>query len=204
MGAGALTRPAEHQLGSTAGIATPARNEPHRRSLITYPDHPSHYFESMTFYRRDLPHLQRGNKPHFITFITKHRAHLPPAARDIVLQCCRHDHNVRYHLHAAVVMPDHVHLILTPIVDPQRMLVVPLPEIMKAIKSTAAHRINRRRESHAPVWQDESFDHVLRSSEALDAKVLYVLENPVRRGLVSRWEDYPWVLAPSYIQPVRC
>ena len=125
----------------------------------------------MTFYRRDLPHLQRGNKPHFITFITRNRAQLPPWARDIVLECCRHDHGLRYHLHAAVVMPDHVHLILTPPVDSQRRLVVPLPEIMKAIKSTAAHTINRRRELHAPVWQDESFDHVLRSSEALDAKI---------------------------------
>jgi REP element-mobilizing transposase RayT len=97
----------------------------------------------VTFYRRNLPHLQRDAKPHFITCVTKHRAELPVWSRAIVLGCCTHDHDVRYDLHPAVVMPDHVHLILTPLVDPARMQVVPLPEIMKALKSTAAHIINR-------------------------------------------------------------
>jgi hypothetical protein len=42
------------------------------------------------------------------------------------------------------------------------------------------------------IWQDESFDHVLRCSESLDAKVQYALENPVRRGLAVSWREYPW------------
>jgi hypothetical protein len=33
---------------------------------------------------------------------------------------------------------------------------------------------------------------VLRSSENLDAKVDYVLRNPVRKGLVAQWQDYRW------------
>ena len=41
------------------------------------------------------------------------------------------------------------------------------------------------------VWQEESFDRVLRTSESLDAKVAYVLENPVR-GLARVPEEYPW------------
>ena len=36
------------------------------------------------------------------------------------------------------------------------------------------------------------FDRVLRSSESLDAKVAYILDNPVRAGLVSKWEEYSW------------
>jgi hypothetical protein len=43
------------------------------------------------------------------------------------------------------------------------------------------------------VWQTESFDHVLRSSESLDAKIAYILENPVRAGLASDWKEYPWL-----------
>jgi hypothetical protein len=34
---------------------------------------------------------------------------------------------------------------------------------------------------------------VLRSSESLDAKIAYILENPVRAGLVSEWQQYPWI-----------
>ena len=146
----------------------------------------------MTFYRRNLPHLQRDSKPHFITFVTKRRWRLPPWARDIVLGCCTHDHGHRYELHVAVVMPDHVHLIFTPLVDEQGRRVVSLAEIMKAIKGASAHVIKRRLQHDGAVWQEESFDRVLRSSESLREKVEYVMQNPVRRGLVADWREYPW------------
>ena len=146
----------------------------------------------MTFYRRNLPHLQRDSKRHFVTFITKDRWVLPDWARDIVLTCIRHDDETRYDLQVAVVMPDHAHLILTPLIDKPHERVVPLYEIMKAIKGASAHKINQRLARHGTIWQEESFDRVLRSSEDVDAKFLYVLENPVRKGLVSDWREYHW------------
>jgi hypothetical protein len=72
------------------------------------------------FYRRNLPRLQRDYKPHFVTFVTKLRWKLPPSAREITLSSCCHDHRNRYELYVAVIMPDHVHLILTPLVDETR------------------------------------------------------------------------------------
>ena len=147
----------------------------------------------MQFYRRDLPHLQRDFKPHFITFATKSRIELPDWARQITLACCCHDHRKKYELYVAVVMPDHVHLVLTPAIDRERQEVFSLIAIMRSIKGASGHAINERWGRHGPVWQEESFDHVLRCSEGLDAKVQYVLENPVRRGLVSDWKDYQWV-----------
>jgi hypothetical protein len=75
-----------------------------------------------------------------------------------------------------------------------------LAEIMNAIKSTAAHRINRML-GRGRVWQAESFDHVVRSSEGLDAKILYLLENPVRLGLARVWEDYPWLWKKPFVNP---
>jgi REP element-mobilizing transposase RayT len=147
----------------------------------------------MQFYRRNLPHLQRDFTPHFITFVTKFRWILPPAGRDIVLSSCCHDHRKNYELYVAVVMPDHVHLILTPMIDEEESEVQALAEIMRRIKSASAHLINRRLQRQGQVWQEESFDHVLRSSEGLDAKVDYVLQNPVRRGLVKSWRDYRWM-----------
>ena len=147
----------------------------------------------MTFYRRNLPHLQRDNKPHFVTFVTKRRWVMNAIAREITLQCCTRGIGEQYDLYVAVVMPDHVHLILVPAVCHERQCVVPLSEIMKNIKGRAAHEINRRLERCGAVWQEESFDRVLRCSEKLDEKIAYVLDNPVRRGLVKDWREYPWV-----------
>ena len=144
----------------------------------------------MAFYRRNLPHLQRDCKPHFITFVTKFRWALPDRARELVLSSCCHDHRTRYELYVAVVMPDHVHLILAPLLDEARREFFPLVEITSAIKGASAHRINH---TLGTVWQEESFDHGLRSSESLDAKTDYVIQNPVRKGLVSDWRQYRWL-----------
>src|SRR2546430_14215883 len=65
-------------------------------------------------------------------------------------------------------------------------------KVAKAIKGTSAHSINRKLHSHEAVRQEESFDHVLRSSESLDAKIDSVLQNPVRKGLVRIAREYPW------------
>jgi REP element-mobilizing transposase RayT len=91
-----------------------------------------------------------------------------------------------------VVMPDHVHMILTPLTDEIGGRIFPLPEIMKAIKGTSSHTINRQLYSHEAIWQEESFDRVVRSSESLDAKIDYILQNPVRAGLVILASEYQW------------
>jgi REP element-mobilizing transposase RayT len=147
----------------------------------------------MTYYRRNLPHIQRDYRQHFITFCTKDRWTLPEWARDIVLGVCRNWHGKRYSLHIVVVMPDHVHMILTPMADYERMRMFPLRQIMHTIKSYSAHQINKKSARTRAVWQDESFDHVLRSSESLDAKIAYTLANPVRRRLVNTSDEYQWV-----------
>ena len=147
----------------------------------------------MSFYRRNLPHLQRDKKPHFVTFVTKFRWTLPDTARDVALKSCLHDNQRKYELWAAVVMPDHVHMILTPLVDEPRQEVTSLFQIMRAVKGASAHIINRQLGREGAVWQEESFDHVLRSSDSLDAKIEYVLQNPVRKGLVQEWPSYRWL-----------
>ena len=151
------------------------------------------------FYRRQLPHLQCDFKQHFVTFCTDHRWILPPAARLITLESCLHDNGIRFDLRVAVVMPDHVHLIFTPLIDHEAMELCSLAEIMDAIKGASAHRINKALNRKGRVWQPESFDHVLRSSESLDAKIEYLLENPVRQGLAKEWPDYPWLWKKAFV-----
>ena len=98
----------------------------------------------------------------------------------------------RIHLHAVVVMPDHVHLLLTPLRDGEGWP-FPLVDILQCLKSTTAHRMNKLLGMSGPVWEEESFDHVLRSDESLKEKCEYIRQNPVEAGLVERPEDYRWL-----------
>src|SRR5215470_434131 len=112
-------------------------------------------------YRRNLPHIQKGNCPHFITFDTYGRWTLPPAARDITLHHCLYENGKRCELHVCVIMPEHVHVILTFLRDKSTEAFT-FAEVLHSIKSASAHSINRLLNRRGHVWQDESFDHALR------------------------------------------
>ncbi len=143
-------------------------------------------------YRRTLPHLQEDERPVFVTFPTLNRWKLPEEARRCALQGCLEEHGRTMTLHAAIVMPDHVHLIFTANRKPDGWN-FSLPEILQAVKSRSARAVNTALHCTGPVWQQESFDHVLRSNESLGEKVDYVCMNPVRAGLVRDWREYQWL-----------
>ena len=148
-------------------------------------------------YRRRLPHLQKTGRALFVNFRKLNPEPFSPSARDLILQHCLHDDGRRYTLHAAVVMPEHVHLLFTALQDSDGWP-YELHKIMKLIKGTSAHSVNRLMKTNGLVWQEESFDHVLRSHEGLLQKAEYICQNPVRRGLVKRPEDYRWLwIEPS-------
>jgi putative transposase len=142
-------------------------------------------------YRRHLPHYQPSYKAIFLTFSTHERWTLPPDARTITLESCTWGNGTRFDLHGVVVMPDHVHLVLTPLYDESAFFSV--AEIMQGIKSASAHRINRLLNRSGQVWQRESFDRVLRREESIHAKVEYMVQNPVRAGLVNTAREYQWL-----------
>ena len=148
--------------------------------------------EVKSFYRRRLPHFQGNRKTYFVTFCTKDRWILPEFTRQIVLEHCLYDHEKKFFLYCAVVMPDHVHLIFSPNED-ERGTPFGLVEILRGVKGASAHSLNKALGRKGSVWQDESFDHVLRSNEDLIEKLQYVCANPVRKRIVSNEEEYPWL-----------
>jgi len=103
-----------------------------------------------------------------------------------------HDNGKTIDLHAAVIMPDHVHLLFTGLRDADGWTFA-LPEILRAIKGSSARSINKLAGRSGQVWQDESFEHVLRGNESLRETVEYIRQNPVRRGLVDQPEAYEWL-----------
>jgi len=153
---------------------------------------PKQTLERMYEYHRKLPHYQKAARALFITFCKGNRTPFASEARDAILQHCLHDNGKRYDLHAAVVMPDHLHLLLTPLRD-EKGWPYSLPTILKLLKGTSARTVNKLSGSHGPVWQEESFDHVLRSQQSFEKKLEYLRQNPIRRGLVNRPEDYRWL-----------
>ena len=66
-----------------------------------------------------------------------------------------------------------------------------LSEIMHRLKGRSARECNLLLGRSGSFWEHESFDRVIRDGR-FDATVRYVLNNPVKIGLVSRWEDYEW------------
>jgi hypothetical protein len=69
------------------------------------------------YYERQFPHYQKQNCILFITFCKLLPGPLSETARSIVLRHCLHDHDKKLKMHAAVVLPAHVHLLLSPLRD---------------------------------------------------------------------------------------
>jgi REP element-mobilizing transposase RayT len=136
-------------------------------------------------YRRHLPHLVNQGKNYFITFRTQRWYVIPPAGRTEIVATAVDLHLKWCWVHVITVMPDHAHTILTPYGDD-------FAEVMQRLKGGSSFRANRILNRRGQLWQDESFDHILRSDESLTQKMDYICDNPVRAGLVQRWQDYPW------------
>ena len=143
-------------------------------------------------YRRHLPHYQKSVRPIFVTFCKNTRTPFSDPAKTAILNCCLRGHGTKFQLHTAVVMPDHVHLLLTPLRDSEGWP-YPLYDLLKLIKGASARCINQQERKLGQVWQHESFGHVLRSEESQAEKSEYLRQNPVRKGLVGTPEEYPWL-----------
>jgi putative transposase len=96
---------------------------------------------------------------------------------------CKADHWLVGHY---VVMPDHVHFFCAPMCVP----ITPLKRWMEFWRAEVVRRWPRADDK--PIWQKDFFDRQLRSGESYRQKWLYVVENPVKAGLVTRWEDWPY------------
>jgi REP element-mobilizing transposase RayT len=143
------------------------------------------------FYRRNLPHIQEPGATYFVTFRTKGDLFLPPSSRSIALRHSVYEDGKRVELHALVIMPSHVHLLFTPL-ENDHAEPFSLAQIMKGIKGTSAYNINRLLGRRGQLWQDESFDRIMRYRE-FEFKFNYICANPVDAGLCTKPEEYRWL-----------
>jgi putative transposase len=93
-------------------------------------------------------------------------------------------------LHAYVIMPNHVHVLLAP--------KIPLPKLMQYIKGASAREANKiLGVSGKPFWQHESYDHLVRTPEEFTKIQQYIENNPVKAGFATTPESYRWSSAWS-------
>ena len=92
----------------------------------------------------------------------------------------------KYTLNAWVLMPNHGHVLLTPLEG------VHLPTIMHSIKSYTATEANKMLGRSGQFWQIESFDRYIRSDRHFVNVVRYIENNPVKAGLCASPEDWPF------------
>ena len=98
---------------------------------------------------------------------------------------------------AWVSLPDHWHAILLP----RHPLTI--SEVMESIKVGSTLRINARRNESGLLWQPRFFDRALRTVKEYNEKVQYIHLNPVKAGLASRPEDWPWSSVHDYTGSVQ-
>ena len=109
----------------------------------------------------------------------------------IVVDSLHYFNNKRYELVAYCVMPNHVHVIFTPLLGSDGEY-YSLSLIMHSHKRFTVLEANKVLNRKGQFWQHESYDHVVRDEVELDRIVRYVVNNPVKASLVETWQDWPW------------
>ena len=142
-------------------------------------------------WRRHLPHFQLSAGYYFITFSTYKRQLLQPSQKDCIFNSIRFLNGKKYELYAAVVLNDHVHMIINPAET--------LSKIMHSIKSFAAHEINKAANRKGKLWQDENFDRAIRNENEFLEKLNYIANNPIKANLAERYGDYKWLYIKGWI-----
>ncbi len=89
-------------------------------------------------------------------------------------------------LHGYVLMPNHVHLLITP-------KGCNLSQFLFRLQGTSARYINRVLRWHGQLWDHYCYDRILQTENERAAALHYIHQNPVKGGLVTHAENYPWI-----------
>ncbi len=119
-----------------------------------------------------------------------------PTIAQFVVDAINFGNGVRYTTVCFCIMPNHVHLVI----DVGGHAVEPYPKrpsyvlsrIMESLKRHSARKSNIVLHRTGSFWQKESYDHVIRDGNELNNIIRYIIENPVKAGLVSSFDQWQW------------
>ncbi len=133
-----------------------------------------------------LIRLQQSKQVHFVTFSCYrrqpflHSNHARSVFEHSLEQTRRSYH---FYVKGYVVMPEHVHLLLT---EPERST---LATAVQSLKQSVAQKLAGH---HGRFWQTRYYDFNVCSPEKSVEKLKYIHRNPVKRGIANSAEDWPW------------
>jgi len=145
---------------------------------------------------KGLIRIQQSKQSHFVTFSCYHReARLTEESTCQVfldsLERVRCTRGIR--LYAYVLMPEHVHMLMS---EPERGV---LCGALQALKISVA----RRGGGGGTLWQRRYYDRNVRDHEEFMEKLRYIHRNPVVRGLCARPEEWPWSSFQHYLTATK-
>jgi REP element-mobilizing transposase RayT len=118
-----------------------------------------------------------------------------PSCVALVREALLHFDGTRYELGAFVVMPNHVHALVRPLAWKLHSL----ETIVGGWKQFSSRRINERIGAKGKLWQDESYDRIVRDAEHLWRCLQYIGRNPEKAGLAREacllWVKPEWAAA---------
>jgi putative transposase len=138
-----------------------------------------------------LVRFQQSGQSHFVTFSCYRRQpHLQPIRfRNLFVESLERVRlKYRFRVYGYVVMPEHVHLLVS---EPAVGLLATALQALKISVARQAMQVWNGPEKHA-FWQKRYYDHNVRSHQSFANKLDYIHRNPVKRGLVAKPEDWAW------------
>jgi putative transposase len=123
----------------------------------------------------------------------------------LVADALHHRDGKVYRLDAYCIMSNHVHTVFAPFLTAAELREVmppeglrflsenpPLDRIMKSLKGYSAWEANTVLGRRGKFWHSESYDHLVRDRTEFDRIVKYVINNPVKAGLIKEWQEWSW------------
>ncbi len=124
---------------------------------------------------------------------------------DLIADSLKYRDGKAFELKAFCIMSNHVHVVFKPLLNQQSLKEIKdsvplkfesdkptLGAIMQSLKGYTAHEANKILNRTGQFWEEESYDREVRNDEELARIIKYVLNNPVKAGLVNDWRDWKW------------
>jgi len=137
---------------------------------------------------------------YFVTFTTANGFILSDEAKDIVFDSIKFGSGMKYELFACVVMGTHAHFILEPL-EERTGSFYSLAGIMHGIKSFSANQIRKLSGKSGHIWLEESYDRAIRHEDEYLEKLNYLVNNPLKAGVVAKPGDYRWLYVGESNRP---
>ena len=166
---------------------------------------------AVKFHGRDLyEERYKAQKRHFARYdaLLDRTEHGPrwlsePRFAEIVMSEIRALDPNFYHLHTCCLMSNHAHLLIDQqdIPDPPPRKdgkhYTALSSAMRQLKSKSGYACAQLLGTYGAFWQHESYDHVVRNEKEFERILAYIVNNPVKAGLIVEWQRWPY----TYVNP---